>query len=79
MARAELLRRPNGQLARIETVYNDIFITKHSNELAMSFQLKRWEYTESEINLRDADDLPTLYTRAMTTAVAFSESPKRIL
>jgi spermidine synthase len=77
--RADLLRRPNGKLAHIETVYNDIFISKQRDIVAMSFQLKGWEYTQSETNLRDADDLPVLYTRAMTAAVALSANPKRIL
>ena len=39
-------------LARVETEYNDIFITKRRNELTMSFQLKGWDYTESVTNLR---------------------------
>ena len=44
--RAALLKRPDGQVARIETEYNDIFITKRRHELTMSFQLKGWDYTE---------------------------------
>lgn len=77
--RADLLKRPNGELDHIETVYNDIFISKDGGLLSMSFQLKGWEYTESETNLEDPDDLPTQYTRMMTVALAFCESPKRIL
>jgi spermidine synthase len=78
-ARAALLKRPDGRIARIETEYNDIFITKRRNELTMSFQLKGWDYTESVTNLRDPDDLPVHYTRAMTTALAYPETPNRIL
>ena len=37
---------PDGQIAHIETEYNDIFITKRRHELTMSFQLKGWDYTE---------------------------------
>jgi spermidine synthase len=77
--RAALLRRPDGLLAHIETVYNDIFVSKRRGIMAMSFQLKGWEYTQSEANLRDADDLPVPYTRAMTIAVAVAENAKRIL
>ena len=78
-ARAALLKRPDGQLARIETEYNDIFITKRRHLLTMSFQLKGWDYTESITNLRDPDDLPVHYTRFMPLALAYPETPARIL
>ncbi len=78
-ARAELLKRADGQVARIETEYNDIFITKRRNELTMSFQLKGFDYTESVTNLRDIDDLPVAYTKAMTTALAYPNELKKIL
>lgn len=77
--RADMLKRADGQLARIETEYNDIFITKRRNELTMSFQLKGFDYTESVTNLRDIDDLPVAYTRAMTTALAYPNEIKKIL
>jgi spermidine synthase len=77
--RSELLRQRDGQIKHIETEYNDIFITKRLDELTMSFQLKGWDYTQSTINLRDPDDLPVHYTRAMTTALAFPETLKSIL
>jgi spermidine synthase len=77
--RAALLKRPDGRIARIETEYNDIFITKRRHELTMSFQLKGWDYTESVTNLRDPDDLPVHYTRSMTTALAYPETPAKIL
>ena len=76
-ARAELLKRPDGQIAHIETEYNDIFITKRRNELTMSFQLKGWDYTESVTNLRDPDDLPVRYTRVMTVALPTRRSPRK--
>ena len=78
-ARAEMLKRADGQVARIETEYNDIFITKRRHELTMSFQLKGFDYTESVTNLRDIDDLPVAYTRAMTTALAYPAELKKIL
>lgn len=77
--RAALLKRPDGQIARIETEYNDIFITKRRHELTMSFQLKGWDYTESVTNLRDPDDLPVHYTRYMTVALPYPEAPNNIL
>ncbi len=78
-ARAALLKRPDGQVARIETEFNDIFITKRRHELTMSFQLKGWDYTESVTNLRDPDDLPVHYTRFMPVALAYPETPAKIL
>jgi spermidine synthase len=78
-ARAELLKRPDGRIARIETEYNDIFITKRRNQLTMAFQLKGWDYTESVTNLRDPDDLPVHYTRFMPLALAYPETTARIL
>lgn len=77
--RAELLRRPDGQLARIETEYNDIFIVKRGRDVTMSFQLKGWNYTESVTNLRDPDDLPVFYTRMMTIGVIYPPEAKDIL
>ena len=77
--RAALLKRPDGQIARIETEFNDIFITKRRHELTMSFQLKGWDYTESVTNLRDPDDLPVHYTRFMPVALAYPETPAKIL
>ena len=77
--RAELLKRADGQIAHIETEYNDIFIKKRGNELTMSFQLKGFDYTESVADLRDPDVLPVHYTRGMTTALAYPAEPKSVL
>ena len=77
--RADMLKRPNGRLAHIETEYNDIFITKRQNQLVMSFQVKGWDYTESVTNLLDPDDLPLRYAQVMTIATIYPEPPRRIL
>ncbi len=77
--RANVLKGPNGRIAHIETEYNDIFITKRSNELTMSFQLKGWNYTESVTDLRDPDALPVRYTQVMTIATIYPEHSKKIL
>jgi spermidine synthase len=79
VARAELMKRRDGQLAHIETEYNDIFVTKRGPELSMSFQLKGWDYTQSIADLRDPDALPLQYARSMTTALIYAEEPRRIL
>jgi len=78
-ARAASLAQKDGRLARIETEYNDIYITKRGGELTMSFQLKGWNYTESVTNLKDADDLPVKYTQAMTVALAYPSELKTVL
>jgi spermidine synthase len=77
--RAELLQRPDGQLARIETEYNDVFIIKRGRDVTMSFQLKGFNYTESVTNLRDPDALPVLYTRMMTMGVIYPPEVSDIL
>src|SRR4051794_8986771 len=77
--RTDMLKRADGQLAHIETEYNDIFIKKHGPELVMSFQLKGYDYTESIANLTDPDDLPVRYTALMTVGVLYPPRPARIL
>jgi spermidine synthase len=77
--RAEMLKRRDGRIARIETEFNDIFVNKRRSELTLAFQVKGWDYTETVINLRDPDDLPVRYTQLMTMAVAYPDDPKKIL
>jgi spermidine synthase len=77
--RADMLKRPDGQVARIESEYNDIFVTKRRHELVMSFQIRGFDYHESVISLRDPDELVIPVNRTMTTALAYLPDPKRIL
>ena len=77
--RSGMLKQSDGQIAHIETQYNDIYITKRRAELTMAFQLKGWDYTESVVNLREPDDLPVRYTRIMTIAAIYPPAPKRLL
>jgi predicted membrane-bound spermidine synthase len=77
--RKVMLGSKNGLIAHIETAYNDIFITKTQAELSMSFQVKGWEWDQSAVNLRDADDLPFPVARQMTMAVVYPEEVKKIL
>ncbi|HKG00799.1 MAG TPA: fused MFS/spermidine synthase [Xanthobacteraceae bacterium] len=77
--RADMLARKDGQIAHIESEYNDIYISKRRAELTMSFMLKGWDYTESITNLKDPDDLPLKYTRNMTLGVIYPPEPKRVL
>ncbi len=77
--RNALLKKPDGQLARIETEYNDIIITKRRHIVTMSFQLKGFNYTESATDLPDPDDLIIAYTQFMTLGVIYPPEPKDIL
>jgi spermidine synthase len=77
--RAAMLKRPDGQIAHVESEYNDIYIRKRRGELTMSFQLKGWDYTESVTNLRDPDDLSLRYAQTMTIATIYPEELKKIL
>jgi len=45
-----MLQRKDGLITRIETVYNDIFVSKERSILKLVFQWKGWHYPESEIN-----------------------------
>jgi spermidine synthase len=77
--RAAMLKRPDGQIAHVESEYNDIYVRKRRNDLTLSFQLKGWDYTESVTNLRDADDLVLRYAQTMTVAVIYPAELKKIL
>jgi spermidine synthase len=77
--RADMLKRADGQIAHLETEYNDIFINKRRNELTLAFQLKGYDYTESVANLTDPDDLPVRYTQVMTVGVVYPPEIKRVL
>jgi spermidine synthase len=78
--RAEILKRPDGRLAHVESEYNDIYINKRRSQLIMTFQLKGWDYTESVTNLEDPDDLPLAYSQVMTAAsLLYPAEVKRIL
>lgn len=77
--RAAMLEKKDGQIAHLETVYNDIFVTKEASLLKMSFQWKAWRFYQSEVNLADPDDLPMLYFRTMSIAAIFPQDIKRVL
>jgi len=77
--RDEMLQHKDGRVARIETEYNDIFITKRRHELMMAFQLKGFDYTESIANLADFDDLPVRYTQVMTVGAVYPPEIKKVL
>src|SRR5215472_6029173 len=77
--RAAMLKRKNGLITHVETVYNDIFVSKDESVLKMAFQWKGWRFPESQINLADPDDLPMAYARTMTIAAVYPRDIKRVL
>jgi predicted membrane-bound spermidine synthase len=77
--RKKMAAQKDGRIAHLETVYNDIFVTKEANLLKLSFQWKGWRFYQSQINLADPDDLPMPYSRTMTIAAIFPQDIKRVL
>ncbi len=77
--RAAMLKRKDGLITRIETVYNEIFVAKTKNLLTMSFHWKGYYFQESQVNLADPDDLPMLYARTMSIATIYPQDVKRVL
>jgi spermidine synthase len=78
-ARAAMLKQRDGQVAHLETEYNDLFITKTGAFLAMATRVKSERIAHSTVDLRDPDDLPIPYTSMMTAALLYPETAKRIL
>ena len=77
--RENMLAQKDGRIAHLETVYNDIFVTKEANLLKLSFQWKGWRFYQSQTNLADPDDLPMPYSRLMSIAAIFPHDIKRVL
>jgi spermidine synthase len=77
--RAATLKRKDGLIEHVETVYNDIFVSKYQSLLNMSFHWKGLYFRESQTNLADPDDLPMLYGRALSIAAVYPQDIKRVL
>jgi spermidine synthase len=77
--RENMLARKDGRIAHVETIYNDIFVTKQADLLSLSFQWKGWRFFQSQANLAGPDDLPMPYSRAMSIAAIFPLEIKRVL
>lgn len=76
---AQVLKRGDGQLKRIESEYNDIYITKRGPLIGMSFRRYGTDYTESVSDLTDPKKLPIEYTRFMTLGLSFPEKVGSVL
>jgi spermidine synthase len=77
--RAAILKRKDGLITHVETVYNDIFVVKVRNILHLTFHWKGYYFPESQVNLADPDDLPLPYARAATIATVYPPDVKRVL
>lgn len=77
--RAGMLEHKDGLITHVETVYNDIFVSKERSVLKLAFQWKGWYFHESEVNLADPDDLPMLYARPVSIAAIYPQDIKRVL
>jgi spermidine synthase len=77
--RAQMLKHSDGQVAHLETEYNDLFIDKRGSLLGLSSTYKRHDYIESIVDLKDPDAMTLLYTRIMPVALAYPQETKRIL
>ena len=67
--RAEILKRPDGRVAHVETEYNEIFVNKRGSILAMSTRHRSENYLESAINLKDPDDMQLEYSQTMPVSL----------
>ncbi len=78
--RAQMLQHGDGQIAHIETEYNNLFIDKHGSLLGLSSMFKgRPDYVESIADLKDPDALPVSYNRTIAVALTYPPAAKRIL
>ncbi|WP_421723836.1 spermidine synthase [Bauldia sp.] len=61
-----------GLIARVESLYNDIYLYRRENgHYVLSFGAERLRYTESVVNPDDELDLPVYYTQSMTVGLAY--------
>jgi spermidine synthase len=77
--RAQMLKHSDGQVAHLETEYNELFIDKHGSLLGLSSTYKRNDYIESIVDLKDPDAMTLLYCQIMPVALAYPQETKRIL
>jgi spermidine synthase len=75
-----MLGHADGQVAHLETEYNDLFIDKRGSFLGLSSRYKgRPDYIESLVDLKDPDNMPVEYNRIMPVALAYPKETRRIL
>jgi spermidine synthase len=67
-----LLLRNDGLLEQVDSEYNTILIRKRNSSISMEFGYRSNRYVESAIDLMNPDELVVLYTRYMSTALAYT-------
>lgn len=72
---ARLLALPDGELERIDSEYNTVFVEKRGSQIGLFFGYRRNRYTESVIDLQQPKALAVPYTRYMTAALAYHPGP----
>lgn len=72
---ARLLALPDGELERIDSEYNTVFVEKRGSQIGLFFGYRRNRYTESVIDLHHPKALAVPYTRYMTAALAYHPGP----
>ena len=68
-------RLPDGELERIDSEYNTVFVEKRGSQIGLFFGYRRNRYTESVIDLHHPKALAVPYTRYMTAALAYHPGP----
>jgi spermidine synthase len=66
-------------IVRRESRYNTIYVRRQGPYIAMMFGVNRRLFTESLYNPRDPRELPVVYTRYMTAAIAYPPQLSNIL
>jgi NAD(P)-dependent dehydrogenase (short-subunit alcohol dehydrogenase family) len=77
--RARMLKHSDGQVAHLETEYNDLLIDKHGSLLGLSSTYERHDYIESIVDLKDRDAMTLMHGRIMPAALAYPQETRRIL
>jgi spermidine synthase len=62
-----------------ESLYNNIYVYREGNYIAMTFGYNRSLYTESVYNTLDDRDLPVSYTRFMTASLIYAKNIHSVL
>jgi spermidine synthase len=68
-----------GSVARRESQYTTTYIDDEDGYLTMRFGVNRCLFTESRYNPRDPAELPVVYTRFMTVALAYTPHAARVV
>jgi spermidine synthase len=71
--------RQYGSLARRESQYATTYVDREGDYLTMRFGINRCLFTESSYNPNDPAELPVIYTRYMTVALAYAPRATRMV